>query len=138
MYNIFHALQCLEYFGHHGYHPWLVGIIKGYLSSFRHHLKSCLEVSVIQEHIEYLHTPDILFNVCSILAVGDFTNLGIDRKKHNKKNILSLVQIKQDAPAWGECRRRLQELLEEDGMDFFYRQAYVDGISHELLGQKRK
>ncbi|KAK0239878.1 hypothetical protein EDD85DRAFT_788089 [Armillaria nabsnona] len=88
------------------------------------------------EHIEYLHTPDILFNVCSILAIGDPTIRDIYRKKQSKKNILSLVQIKQNAPAWDECRRRLQELLEEDDMDFFYQQAYVDGISRIALSEE--
>ncbi|PBK78433.1 hypothetical protein ARMSODRAFT_1011012 [Armillaria solidipes] len=126
MYSVFHTLQCLEYFGHHGYCSWLAEIIEDYLSSFGHHSKSCLEVSVIQEYIEYLHTSDILFNVCSILAVGDLYDS--DNKKQIKKNILSLVQIQQDAPAWDECRRRLQQLLEEDGMDFFHLQTYVDGI----------
>ncbi len=139
MYNIFHALQCLEYFRHCRYQYWLVEIIESYLSglsSFGHHSKSCLEHSVIQEHIKDLHTPDILFNVCSILAVGDSTYLDKYRKEQSKKNILSLVQIKQDAPAWDECRRRLQELLEEDSMDFFYRQAYVNGIERIALPEE--
>ncbi|SJL00664.1 uncharacterized protein ARMOST_03977 [Armillaria ostoyae] len=127
MYSVFHALQCLEYFGHHGYRPWLAKIIEGYLFSFGHHSKSHLEVSVIQEHIEYLHTSGILFNVCSILAVGDPYHL-CTCKKRIKKNILSLVQIQQNASAWGECHRRLQQLLEEDGMDFFHQQTYVNGI----------
>ncbi|PBK78478.1 hypothetical protein ARMSODRAFT_968595 [Armillaria solidipes] len=136
MYSVFHAARCLEYFGYHGYHPWMVEIVKGYLSSFGRHSKSCLENSVIQEHIEYLHTPNILFNVCSILAVG--ANVP-DRygRRQIKKNILSLVQIRPDAPAWDECRCRLQKLLEEDGMDFFHRQAYVRGIEQIALSEER-
>ncbi|PBK92806.1 hypothetical protein ARMGADRAFT_1080027 [Armillaria gallica] len=136
MYSVFHALQCLEYFRHHGYQYWLAKIIEGYLSSLGHHSKSCLEVSVMQKHIEYLHTPDILFNVCSILAVGDSTDPDIYRKEQSRKNILSLVQIERGASAWDECRRRLQKLLEEDGMDFFYRQAYVDGIERIALPEE--
>ncbi len=136
MYSVFHAARCLEYFRYHGYRPWLGPIVEGHLSSFRCHSKSCLENSVIQEHIEYLHTPDILFNVCSILAVDAGVPGGYGGWR-SKKGILSPVQIRPDAPVWDECRRRLQQLLEEDGIDFFHRQTYVRGITRFALSQKR-
>ncbi len=135
MYSVFHAARCLEYFGYHGYRPWLVEIVEGYLSSFGRHSKSCLENSVIHEHIEYLHTPNILFNVCSILAVGAGGPVGYGGWRV-KKNILLLVQIRPDAPAWDECRCHLQHLLEEDGMDFFHRQTYVHGIERIALSEE--
>ncbi len=135
MYSVFHALQCLEYFRHHGYYFWSAEVIKCYLSSLDHHSKSCLEVSVIQEHIEYLHTPDILFNVCFFLGVGKSTEFDRHCKKISRMNILSLVQIKQDDPAWDECRRWLQKLLEEDGMDDFYQKTYIHGIEQIALSE---
>ncbi|KAK0463863.1 uncharacterized protein EV420DRAFT_1761087 [Desarmillaria tabescens] len=145
MYSVFHAKQCLEYFGHCGYDPGFVYIIEGYLSTIGHHSKSCLEPSVEQEHIDYLHTPDNLFVVCSILAVGSnkFSIRYSNRRKQIRKNILSLVQIQRDNPVWDECRYRLQQLLENDGMDFFYRQASVRGIeqialSGEMIAEQRK
>ncbi|KAK0239835.1 hypothetical protein EDD85DRAFT_1021202 [Armillaria nabsnona] len=84
----------------------------------------------------YLHTPDILFNVCSILAVGPGVPGGYGGLR-SKKRILSLVQIRPDAPVWDECRRRLQQLLEEDGIDFFHRQTYVLGITRFALSEER-
>ncbi|KAK0451102.1 hypothetical protein EV421DRAFT_1212204 [Armillaria borealis] len=150
IYGVFRASRCLEHFGHYGYRPWLLEIIEGYLSTFGHS-KSHLEASVVQEHIEYLHTPDLLFNVCSILAVGSGDPDGVNdpddvdefRKKQIKKNILSVVRIQRDAPVWDECRCRLRQLLEEDGTDFFYRQASVCGVeriplSAEEIAEQRK
>ncbi len=135
MYSVFHDLRCLEYFRHHGYYFWSAEVIKCYLSSLDHHSKSCLEVSVIQEHIEYLHTPDILFNVCFFLGVGKSTEFDRHCKKISRMNILSLVQIKQDDPAWDECRRWLQKLLEEDGMDNFYQKTYIHGIEQIAMSE---
>ncbi|SJL00655.1 uncharacterized protein ARMOST_03968 [Armillaria ostoyae] len=138
---VFRASQCLEHFGHYGYRPWLLEIIEGYLSTFGHS-KSHLEASVVQEHIEYLHTPDLLFNVCSILAVGfgdpdDPDDVDEYRKNEIKKNILSLVRIQQDAPVWDECRCRLRQLLEEDGeTSFIGRLLFVE--SNEYLCQPKK
>ncbi len=144
LYNVFHASRCLEYFGHHGYRPLLVRIIEGYLSVFEHHSNSHIEASVVQGHVEYLHTPDILFGVCSILAVGTDDFHGEDyRKKQIKWNILSLARIWRDAPAWDQCRCRLWQLLEEDGMGFFYQQSRIVGIkrlplSAEEIADQRK
>ncbi|SJL00656.1 uncharacterized protein ARMOST_03969 [Armillaria ostoyae] len=150
MYNVFRASRCLQYFGDHGYCPWSVEIIEGYLSAFGH-LNSRLETSVVQEHAKYLHTPDILSDVCSILAVGSGDPDGVNdpddvdefRKKQIKKNILSVVRIQQDAPVWDECCCRLRRLLEDDGTDFFYRQASVRGVeriplSAEEIAEQRK
>ncbi|PBK78431.1 hypothetical protein ARMSODRAFT_947339 [Armillaria solidipes] len=150
MYNVFHASRCLQYFGDHGYCPWSVEIIEGYLSAFRH-LNSRLETSVVQEHAEYLHTPNILSDVCSILAVGSGDPDGVNdlddvdefRKKQIKKNILSVVRIQRDVPVWDECRCRLRRLLEDDGTYFFYRQASVRGVeriplSAEEIAEQRK
>ncbi|KAK0463877.1 uncharacterized protein EV420DRAFT_1638802 [Desarmillaria tabescens] len=139
MYNVFRAKQCLEYFGHHGYRSWLVNIIGSYLSTIGHHSKSRLKASVEQEHIDYLHTPDNLFAACSILAVGcnDRFNRNFNRRKQIRENILSLVRIQQDNPVWDECRCRLQQLLENDGMDFFYRQARIRGIERVALSGEK-
>ncbi|KAK0483893.1 hypothetical protein IW261DRAFT_1675497 [Armillaria novae-zelandiae] len=133
MFSVFHTAQCLEYFGQHGRCPWLLDIIEGYLSIFVPHSNSGIEASVVQEHIEYLHTPNILFDVCSILAVGDYRYHDEYRKKGIKENILALVRVQRDAPAWNDCRYRLGQLLEEDGMDFFYRQTCIDGIQRVPL-----
>ncbi|KAK0239880.1 hypothetical protein EDD85DRAFT_949742 [Armillaria nabsnona] len=144
MYNVFHASRCLEYFGHHGCRPWLLEIIKGYLSVFERHSNSRIEASVVQGHIEYLHTPDILFDVCSILAIGSDDLREEDCRKQIKWNILSLARIRRDAPVWGDCRCRLRQLLEEDGMSFFYRQTRIDGIervslsAEEIVKQRKR
>ncbi|KAK0503502.1 hypothetical protein EDD18DRAFT_1138104, partial [Armillaria luteobubalina] len=103
-------------------------IFEGYLSIFEHHSNSRIEASVLQEHIKYLHTPNILFNVCSILAIGPYGLDDEDCRKRIRRDILLLVRIQQDAPTWDDCRYRLEQLLEEDGMGFFYQQARIDGI----------
>ncbi|KAK0503550.1 hypothetical protein EDD18DRAFT_1346413 [Armillaria luteobubalina] len=143
MFSVFRTAQCLEYFGHHGYRPWLRELIAGYLSIFEHHSNSRIEASVVQGHMEYLYTPDILFDVCSILAIGSHNLHEEDRRKQIKRNILSLVRIRRDAPVWEDCRYRLEQLLEEDGMGFFYRQTRIDGIkrvslSAEEIAEQRK
>ncbi|KAK0228794.1 hypothetical protein IW262DRAFT_1353032 [Armillaria fumosa] len=150
MYSVFHASRCLEYFGHHGYRPWLVDILEGFLSAFGHS-NSRLEASAVREHTEDLHTPGILFDVCSILAVGssdpDSVNDPDDvdeyRKNQIKKNILLVVRIQRDAPVWDECRCILRRLLEDDATDFFYRQASVRGVervplSAEEIAEQRR
>ncbi|KAK0483929.1 hypothetical protein IW261DRAFT_989327 [Armillaria novae-zelandiae] len=131
--SVFRTAQCLEYFGHHGYRLGLIDIIEGYLSIFDRNSNSGIEASVVQEHIEYLHTPDILFTVCSILALGDYRYPDWYRRERIKWNILSLVRIQRDAPVWDDCRYRLGQLLEEDGMDFFYRQTRIRGIERVSL-----
>ncbi|KAK0483854.1 hypothetical protein IW261DRAFT_1465412 [Armillaria novae-zelandiae] len=141
--SVFRTAQCLEYFGHHGYHPKLLDIIEGYLSIFDRNSNSGIEASVVQEHIKYLHTPDILFDVSSILAVGGYFLTDELRREVIKRNILSLVRIQRDAPVWDDCRYRLGQLLEEDGMDFFYRQTRIRGIkrvplSAEQIAYQRK
>ncbi|KAK0483898.1 hypothetical protein IW261DRAFT_1465642 [Armillaria novae-zelandiae] len=133
MFSVFRTAQCLEYFGHHGYRLGLVYIIEGYLSIFDRNSNSGIEASVVREHIEYLHTPDILFAVCSILAVGDYDYPDEYCRARIKRNILSLVRIQRDAPVWDDCRYRLGQLLEEDGMDFFYRQTRIEGIHRVSL-----
>ncbi|KAK0483914.1 hypothetical protein IW261DRAFT_1465823 [Armillaria novae-zelandiae] len=137
MLSVFRTAQCLEYFGHHGCRLGLVAIIEGYLSIFDRNSNSGIEASVVQEHIEYLHTPDILFTVCSILAVGHYRDDDEDRREGIKRNILSLVRIRRDAPVWDDCRYRLGQLLEEDGMDFFYRQTCIDGIERVPLSAEK-
>ncbi|KAK0483910.1 hypothetical protein IW261DRAFT_988246 [Armillaria novae-zelandiae] len=143
MLGVFHTAQCLEYFVHHGCRHGLVHIIAGYLSIFDRNSNSGIEASVVQEHVEYLHTPDILFTVCSILAIGHYWDDDEDRREGIKRNILSLVRIRRDAPVWDDCCYRLGQLLEEDGMDFFYRQIRIDGIervplSAEEIADQRK
>ncbi|KAK0483902.1 hypothetical protein IW261DRAFT_987417 [Armillaria novae-zelandiae] len=48
------------------------GLRDSNLSIFVHHSNHCIEPLVVQEQIEFLHTPDILFDVCSILAVDNY------------------------------------------------------------------
>ncbi|KAK0477218.1 hypothetical protein EDD18DRAFT_99489 [Armillaria luteobubalina] len=133
MFSAFRTAQCLEYFGHHGYRPWLLEIIEGYLSIFEHHSNSRIEASVVQEHTKYLHKPDILFDVCSILAVGNQHHSDKYRREGIEEHILALVRVKRDAPVWNDCRYRLRQLLQEDGMGFFYRQTRIDGIERVTL-----
>ncbi|KAK0210977.1 hypothetical protein DFS33DRAFT_342904 [Desarmillaria ectypa] len=119
-YSVFRTARGLEHFRHHGYRSWVVDIIKGYISPFGHSSKSCPDPLVEQEYIGYLHEPDNLFVVYSILTVGNSDFIDEYRKMQIKWNILSQVRIQRDAPVWDECRCRLQRLLEEDDMGFFY------------------
>ncbi|SJL00627.1 uncharacterized protein ARMOST_03940 [Armillaria ostoyae] len=142
VYGVFRASRCLEHFGHYGYRPWLLEIIEGYLSTFGHS-KSHLEASVVQEHIEYPHTPDLLFNVCSFLAVGSGDLDGFNdpddvdefRKKQIKKNILSLVRIQRDAPASVRGIERIPLSVEEIAEQRKYIRVAVETLDAFFLGK---
>lgn len=71
-------------------------------------------------HIDDLLNPHNRFAVCSILATHSSEN--IDRIAIHR-DITTLVQLfpTQDT-AWDECYRKLHDLAQSDGGDFFSKQ----------------
>ncbi|KAK0442917.1 hypothetical protein EV421DRAFT_1806917 [Armillaria borealis] len=71
-------------------------------------------------HIDYLHNPQNLFTVCSILATHSFRNID---QTAVRRDIIRLVQLRPRDAAWDECRRKLRDLVQGDGGDFFSEQC---------------
>ncbi|KAK0441420.1 hypothetical protein EV421DRAFT_1813119 [Armillaria borealis] len=85
----------------------------------KHKSDRIVDAAALQLHIDYLHNPPNLFTACSILATrgtGDMDRTAIHR------DTTMLVQLCPRDAAWGECRKKLRDLVQGDGGDFFGQQ----------------
>ncbi len=72
-----------------------------------------------ETHIDYLYNPHNLLTACSILAthgIGSMDRTAVYR------DITTLVQLRPRDAAWDDCRRKLRDLVQGDGGDFFNEQ----------------
>ncbi|KAK0492121.1 hypothetical protein EDD18DRAFT_1184813 [Armillaria luteobubalina] len=88
-----------------------------------------LDTTTLQLHIEYLQSPPNLFTSCSILATH--CTWKRDRTAVHR-DLTMLVQLCTRNAAWGECRSKLRDLVEDNGWDFF-REPYVNENIHPPL-----
>ncbi len=119
--------QCLQFLGNHTFHEASVRMVSAYIariSAMRHGSDGAMEAA----HIDYLHNPQNLFTVCSILATHGVEN--IDRTAI-QRDITRLVQVRPRDAAWDECRRKLRDLVQGDGGDFFSEQRVWSRSDHE-------
>ncbi len=115
--------QCLQFLGNHTFHKASVPMVSAYVagvSAMRHGSDGAVDEAT---HINYLHNSQNLFTVCSILATHGVKN--IDRTAI-RRDITRLVQLCPRDTAWDECRRKLRDLVEGDGGDFFSKQIVLD------------
>ncbi len=114
--------QCLQFLGNHTFHEASVPMVSAYvagISAMRHGSDGVVDEAA---HIDYLHNPQNLFTVCSILASHGVRN--IDRTAI-QRDITRLVQLHPRDAAWDECRRKLRDLVQGDGGDFFSKQVVL-------------
>ncbi|SJL04778.1 uncharacterized protein ARMOST_08148 [Armillaria ostoyae] len=118
-YTAFLENQCLQFLGNHTFHEASVPMVSAYvagISAMQHRSDGAVDEAT---HFDYLHNPQNLFTVCTILATHGFRN--IDRTAIHR-DITRLVQLCPRDAAWDECRRKLRDLVQGDGVDFFSEQ----------------
>ncbi|KAK0492113.1 hypothetical protein EDD18DRAFT_1358145 [Armillaria luteobubalina] len=114
--------QCLQFLGSHTFHEESVPVVREYVAgifTWHHPSDGAVDESTLQAHVEYLHDPHNLFTTCSILATQGFKST--DRTAIHR-DIMALVQLSPRDAAWGECHKKLCDLVQDDGADFFAEQ----------------
>ncbi|KAK0225000.1 hypothetical protein EDD85DRAFT_958727 [Armillaria nabsnona] len=126
-FTAFHDSQCLQFLGSHTFYETSVALVRGYvagISTMQRGLDGAVDAVTLQSHIDYIHHPQNLFTACSILATHGVED--VDRSVVYR-DIMALVQLRPRDAAWEECRRKLHDLVEGDGRDFFNKQLVVWG-----------
>ncbi|KAK0474762.1 hypothetical protein IW261DRAFT_1610339 [Armillaria novae-zelandiae] len=121
-FNVFRESHCLQFLGNHAFHKAAVPLVSKYvagISAMQHALNGAMDEATRQLHVDYLYNPLNLFTACSILATRGTSN--IDRSAIYR-DIITLVQLCPCDAAWDECRRKLHDLVQGDGGDFFSEQ----------------
>ncbi len=139
VYDVFFEMRCLDVFGGHSLRPSVVGVINGYVAGL-----AAPHASInIQRHLDYLHEPENLFLACCILttngwnAFGETPNmLDISSAQLSGaicRDIRALARLRPSDPSWDQCRRKLQDLLQDDGGEFFVKQQKWTNHGFEVL-----
>ncbi len=121
--------QCLQLLGNHPFHKAPVQMVSVYIagiSAMQHGSDGAVDEAT---HIDYLHNPQNLFTVCSILATHGISN--IDRTAI-RRDITRLVQLRPQDAVWDECRRKLHDLVQGDDGNFFSEQRMVSEPDWEV------
>ncbi|KAK0185869.1 hypothetical protein F5146DRAFT_159099 [Armillaria mellea] len=117
--------QCLQFLGNHTFHEASVPMVSAYIAG----ISAMQHGSDGVTHVDYLHNPQNLFTVCSILATHGFRN--IDRTAI-RRDITRLVQLRPRDATWDECRRKLRGLVQGDNWDFFSEQRVWSETNREV------
>ncbi|KAK0459903.1 hypothetical protein IW261DRAFT_426772 [Armillaria novae-zelandiae] len=129
VYDVFLETRCLDVFGDHSFRPSLVRVINGYVAGL-----AARNTSIdSQHHLDYLHEPDNLFLACCVLTTNgwedfrDFTGEAAETQRAEIpaticRDIRALASLRPSDPSWDQCRRRLRDLLQDDGVEFFVKQ----------------
>ncbi|KAK0492118.1 hypothetical protein EDD18DRAFT_521417 [Armillaria luteobubalina] len=118
--------QCLQFLGSHPFLEESVPLVSAYVTGIlemRHTSDRIVDTTTLQPHIDYLQNSHNLFTACSILAMHSISN--IDRAAVHR-DITTLIQLCPRNTAWGECRRKLCDLVQGDGGEFFSKQRVQD------------
>ncbi|KAK0470814.1 hypothetical protein IW261DRAFT_921709 [Armillaria novae-zelandiae] len=129
VYDVFHETQCLDVFRDHSLRPSLVRVINGYVAG----LAAPHASTDSQCHLDYLHEPENLFLACCVLTTNgweNFSELPSDIPETGPaglsgticRDIRALASLRPSDPSWDQCCRKLRDLLEDDGREFFVRQ----------------
>ncbi|KAK0458570.1 uncharacterized protein EV420DRAFT_365231, partial [Desarmillaria tabescens] len=125
-FTVFLEKQCLEFLGNHTFHEASVVMVRKYvagISTTQHGSDGALDAATLQLHMDYLHNPHNLSTACSILATRGIE----DNQTAIYKDIMALVELRPRDAAWDECRRKLRDLVESDGGEFFSKQLTWTG-----------
>ncbi|KAK0459338.1 uncharacterized protein EV420DRAFT_1642307 [Desarmillaria tabescens] len=128
VYDIFLDMRCLDVFGSHSLRPLLVTVINGYIAGL-----AALDTPIdVQRHLDYLHKPENLFLVCCILITNGWNACGelpdnvfsppLRLSEDICTDIGALASLRPSDPSWDQCRRKLRDLLQDDGGEFFVKQ----------------
>ncbi len=119
---VFRGSQCLQFLGNHTFHEAAVLLVSEYvagISAMQHALDGAMDEAMLQLHVGDLHNPHNLFTACSILATRGIGNID---QSAIYRDIMTLVQLRPHDAAWDECRKKLRDLVQSDGGDFFSEQ----------------
>ncbi|KAK0185940.1 hypothetical protein F5146DRAFT_1068591 [Armillaria mellea] len=125
-FTVFHESQCLQFLGRHPFHEASVPMIRAYVAgrfAMQQGSGGAMDAESLQQHIDYLHDPQILFIVCSILAAHGTKN--VDRSPIHR-DIMTLAQLHPHDAAWDECRRKLDNLVQSEDGEFLSEQRGLD------------
>ncbi|KAK0493091.1 hypothetical protein EDD18DRAFT_1407398, partial [Armillaria luteobubalina] len=134
VYDVFLETRCLDVFGNHSLHPSLVGVINGYVAG----LAAPHALINSQHYLDYLHQPENLFSACCILTTNGWDNFSDTPDSTEMlqaglcSNIRALASLRPLDPSWEQCRRKLRDLLHDDG-EFFAKQKKWTGLWFEDL-----
>ncbi|KAK0185931.1 hypothetical protein F5146DRAFT_161971 [Armillaria mellea] len=131
-FTAFYESQCLQSLGSHTFHEASVPMVSAYVTgvlTMQHGSDGAVDVATLQLHIDRLHHPQNLFIVCSILATHGIED--VDRRAQVYRDIVALVQLRPRDAAWEECRRKLHDLVEGDGGNFFNKQLIWEPYHRE-------
>ncbi|PBK61933.1 hypothetical protein ARMSODRAFT_618805 [Armillaria solidipes] len=128
VYSVFLDMRCLEVFGSHSLRPGLVTVINGYVAGL-----AALDTSIgLQRHLDYLHELENLFLACCILITNGWNACGetpdtifsppLRLSEDICTDIRALASLRPSDPSWDQCRRKLRDLLQDDGGEFFTKQ----------------
>ncbi|KAK0226587.1 hypothetical protein IW262DRAFT_1294758 [Armillaria fumosa] len=138
VYDVFLETRCLDVFGGHSLRPSLVRVINGYVTG----LAASHASFEIQRHLDYLHEPDNLFLACCILATNGwnvFSEVASTVAPQARLSrdicgdIRALANLRPSDPSWDPCRRKLRNLLQDDGREFFVKQQKWTRCGFEVL-----
>ncbi|KAK0486522.1 hypothetical protein IW261DRAFT_801384 [Armillaria novae-zelandiae] len=140
VYNVFLETRCLDVFGDHSLRPSLVRVINGYVAGL-----AARHASIdSQRHLDYLHEPENLFLACCVLASNRWEDYSgftseiaeIVRARPSEticRDIRALASLRPSDPSWEQCRRKLRDLLQDDGGEFFIKQQKWTGLEFEVF-----
>ncbi|KAK0227824.1 hypothetical protein IW262DRAFT_1454999 [Armillaria fumosa] len=114
--------ECMEFFGSHTFHEASVPLVGEYVAGIlemKLKLDRIVDTATLQLHIDYLHNPLNLFTASSILATRGTRDM--DRTAIHR-DITTLVQLRPRDITWNECLKKLRDLVQGDGGDFFVQQ----------------
>ncbi|KAK0470791.1 hypothetical protein IW261DRAFT_1612403 [Armillaria novae-zelandiae] len=129
VYDTFLETRCLGVFGAHSLRPSLVRVINGYVTGL-----ATPHASVDSQcHLDYLHEPENLFLACCVLTTNgwqDFSELPSQIAQIQRaqlpgqicRDIRALACLRPSDPSWDQCHRKLRDLLQDDGGEFFVKQ----------------
>ncbi len=117
----------------------LVRVINGYVAGL-----AAPHASIdIQRHLDYLHEPENLFLACCILTTNGWNAFGktpsmleITPARPSGaicRDIRALASLRPSDPSWDQCRRKLRDLLQDDGGEFFVKQQKWTNHGFEVL-----
>ncbi len=121
-FTAFRESQCLQFLGNHTFHVASMPLVSEYvagIAAMQQGSDGAVDAEILQQHVGYLRDPHNRFAACSILATHDSGN--VDRTAI-QRDIMTLVQLCPRDAVWDECRRKLHDLVESDGGDFFSKQ----------------
>ncbi|KAK0474781.1 hypothetical protein IW261DRAFT_524892 [Armillaria novae-zelandiae] len=124
-FSAFHESKCLQFLGDHSFRYTSVAMVREYVTgilAMQQESDGAMDAESLQQHIDHLYEPKILFTACSILATHDIKSVD---ESAIKSDIMALVQLHPEDPAWEECRRKLNDLAENEDTKFFSNQHRV-------------